>query len=227
MNSIIQEEFDRRQDDIELIIDLVNLLSEGDTIDVLMENSAEIKSYDYDSRLISTLSSVISLMTYNQIESTMRGCLESLYDDISDNEISYEELKQEIQKEVLSGLIKKYETGNKLHSVVESDFNQRAPVASLNIRKIFNGNIDSKKVYTIRDIYGVSIANNPNHRNGVDITTFKDARNDLAHGNVSFSEYGDSNPYTDTISKSGRVSEYLRAVIYGFDDYIEQKNYKS
>lgn len=227
MDSIIQEEFDRRQEDIDLVIELVEKLAKGNTLDILNNTNAEIESFTYHDRLINTLSSVLCLMTYNQIESTMRGCLEALYDDISDKNISYDALKTEIQKEVLNGILKKFETGKKLHDSVGKELHLRAPAASLNIRKIFNGNIDARKIYDIKDTYGVIIPVNPAHRNGTDITTFRDARNDLAHGNISFSEYGDNNPYSDVINKSNRVTGYMSSIISAFDTYIEEQNYKS
>lgn len=226
MDSIIQEEFDRRQEDIDLVINLVEKLAQGSTLDILNVNG-DIETFDYQENLISTLSSVICLMTYNQIESTMRGCLEALYDDISDNNISYEVLKEEIQREVLNGILKKYDSGKSLHKTVGGDLHLKAPAVSLNIRKVFNGNIDSQKVYDIKNTYGVSIPQNPEHRNGIDITAFKDARNDLAHGNISFSEYGDDNPYTDIIIKSSRVSSYMKSIITAFDSYIDQQHYRS
>ncbi|RDL28810.1 hypothetical protein DA099_17225 [Photobacterium damselae] len=227
MSSIIQEEFEHRQEDIDLIIELINFLSNSNSIIVHPDNEEEHRSYSYDSRLISTLSGVISLMTYNQIESTMRGCLEALYDDMTDNNIHYHDLKVDIQKTILDGIVKNYPNGNLLHGKVGAELTKKLPLASLNIRKVFNGNIDSQKIYKIRDTYGISFSVNPALRNGVEITSFKDARNDLAHGNISFSKYGNDNPYTEVIDKSGRVSGYLRAIISGFDSYIEEKKYKS
>ncbi|HIF5826069.1 TPA: MAE_28990/MAE_18760 family HEPN-like nuclease [Vibrio parahaemolyticus] len=227
MNSIIQEEFDHRQDDIELIIELVKKLSKGSTLDILNEENEDIETFDYQERLIDTLSSVICLMTYNQIESTMRGCLEALYDDISDNNISYDALKEDIQKEVLNGILKKYDTGKSLHNSVGSALHLKAPAVSLNIRKVFNGNIDSKKVHDIKNTYGVNVLADAAFRNGVEITSFKDARNDLAHGNISFSEYGNDNPYSEVISKSTRVTGYMNSVISAFDIYIDEQKYKS
>ncbi len=226
MDSIIQEEFDKRQGDIDVIIELVELLSSGSTIDILCDNG-DIKTLDYEDRLLNSLVSVISLVTYNQIESTMRGGLEALYDDIADNSISYEELRRDIQKEVLGGILSKYTSGKKLHEEVQGSLNLKVPSLSLNIRKIFNGNIDSSKIYNIRDAYGIALDANPEYRNGVEVTYFKDARNDLAHGNISFSEYGSVNPHSEIISKSKRVSGYLKSVISGFNSYIESKGYRA
>ena len=59
------------------------------------------------------------------------------------------------------------------------------------------------------------------------LTDFKDARNDLAHGNISFSEFGSSHPHNEIIDKSRRVSGYLKSVITAFDNCIEEKKYRS
>lgn len=217
MESIIQEEFDCRQEDIDLIIDLIMELQKGDFIKSNIDND----------RLVNTLSSVISLMTYNQIESTMRGCLESLYDDINDKKIPYDQLKNDIQLEVFNGILKKFTTGKGLHSAVGTNFHLMAPIISLNIRSIFNGNIDTKKIHAIKEKYAVNVDADIAYRNGMDITSFKDARNDLAHGNISFSAYGNRNPYTEVIDKSNRTSGYMKAIISAFDLYISNQDYKS
>ena len=98
MRSPILDEFEERQSDLDHIIELTKFLNEGNTIVIRSEKGKEIDSFQYGDKTLHILNGVINLMSYNQVESTMRGCLLSIYDDISDNRIKYDELKREIQK---------------------------------------------------------------------------------------------------------------------------------
>lgn len=226
MDSIVHDEFYERQDDLELIIDLIQSLKDGSKIQVT-KSDGTTSTLNYDDKLTNTLCSALFLLTYNQIESTMRGCLESLYDHFSDENVSYRTLKADIQKEILNGIVKNYENGEKLHDSVGSELELKSPSISLNIRKVFNGNIDTSKVLDIKKTYGINITQNPAHRNGCDISAFKTARNDLAHGNKSFSKLGAENSLPEVINMSERVALYLDTLIDAFNEYINNKDYYS
>ena len=118
-------------------------------------------------------------------------------------------------------------TSDKLRNKLSTNINLSLPSASLNIRKVFNGNIRAKTIYDIADKYSIIINSKADDREGTDITDLLKARNDLAHGNISFSEFGENNTYTETVNRSGRSSSYLRSVITAFNDYISAKGYKS
>ncbi|EGR3918669.1 MAE_28990/MAE_18760 family HEPN-like nuclease [Vibrio cholerae] len=227
MESLIQEEFTLRQDDIDLIIELTEKISKGKRISVHDSSGETIEILEYGEKTVNVLKSALFLLAYNQVESTMRGCLEQLYDDITDNNIGYDELKSEIQTTILKGLLKNYQSGGELKKVVQNQLNLKSPSASLKIKKVFNGNIEASTIYDIRDTYSIKISPKPTDRNGVDITTLKEARNDLAHGNISFSEFGGRHPFETVKETVSRSSSYLISVIEGFQTYLDSKGYKA
>ena len=227
MNSLIQEEFSLRQEDIDLIIELTEKLSKGNHIEIKNSNDESVDELDYTEKTINVLKSVVYLLAYNQTESTMRGCLEQVYDDIADNEVSYDELKSDIQTAILKGLLKKFDSGVTLKRSVQNQLSMNSPQASLEIRKVFNGNVEAQTIYDIRDTYSIPIHPRAEDRNGTDITALKKARNDLAHGNISFSEFGAEKPLQEVKDTIVRTSSYLESVIQGFDQYIADSGYKS
>lgn len=225
MDNIIKEEFDDRQADIDILIDLVELFGKGEKIIVKDDEDDVIDSFSIEDQLVNVLKSVIFIMSYNQVESTLRGCLESVYDDFEDNEICYDQLLDSIQTEILNGLLKTYDSGKTLRNSVRNQLSLKAPKASLRIKKVFSGNVTRDTITKIKKDYGLRIDAPPEARDGQDLTTLKDARNDLAHGNYSFSKFGRSNSLQDSIQISKRTSAYLNATISHFADYVDNQRY--
>lgn len=230
MESIVREEFDKKQEDIDIIIELTKFLEKGNLLEISNSNAQEQGYTDklpFDDQLINVLKSVIYIMSYNQLEATARSCLESVYDHLDDNEIGYEKLKPCIQKEILTAVIKNHENGNAIHKCIGSDLEKKIPRASLNIKKVFNGNVCKDTFIKINKDYDLRVTPSRENRDGEDLDTLKNARNDLAHGNKSFSEYGATYSTNDFIESSKRVSAYISSAITAFDEYIEEEKYLS
>lgn len=231
MASLIQDEFDVRQDDIDLLIDLTKKLNEmnvsGYSADYLDENE-DINSLHVSQRLIDVMKSALYLLAYNQTESTMCSCLAEVYDKIDDNEVTYDELKPGIQKAVIRGLLKRYSGGGgTLVSTIDGKLSLNSPKASFDVENVFSGNIKTESIHELKNAYGINVAWNASHKNGIDITTLKDARNDLAHGNMSFSRYSSSKDLEVVIGEVNSSSSYLNAVISGFEQYVNNCEYKA
>ena len=225
MASLVLEEFESRQDDIDRLIELAQFLDDAEIISKKDCDSGNEDQIEIDDRMKSIMNSLIQLASYNQIESTMRGCLESLYDNIDDRSVSYDKLTNCIQKNIIKSIINGGKSTESLHSNLGQEIAQKIPKSSLNIRKIFNGNVSKETITKIKKDYEIEIIAPLGTRDGVEITLLKDARNDLAHGNKSFSEHGRKYSLEEVINVCNRTNNYLRATISSFDDYIEQEKY--
>jgi hypothetical protein len=225
MTDIIQEEFDARQSDLDALIALTTLIDKGKILSIKAENGNEPDTLVVNEQLIDVLKSVIHIVTYNQVESTVRGCIEAVYDNLDDNNIGYDMLRKDIQKEILSGILKGYESGNTLHGKVGSELNLKTPRVSLNLKKVFSGNVSRDTFTYLKDSYGLKVNAPREARDGQDLGGLKNARNDLAHGNISFSKFGAKDSLIEFIAISGRTSCYLQSAIMSFEDYIENKQY--
>jgi len=225
MINLVKDEFEDRQSDIDAFCDLAQLIERG-TILVTEDLEGNLHEIDISDQLRGIVRSVIQLISYNQVEATMRGCLESVYDHIEDSNVGYDQLNDSFQKSILHGTLKHYQSSsNELHSKLRQNLNGCIPSASLFIKKVFNGNVSKDTVHKIEKSYQISITSPEEARAGIDLNDLKDARNDLAHGNVSFSSHGALQTYTDIIEKGNRAHIYLNSIINSFDQYIMNEKY--
>lgn len=225
MDSIVREEFEDRQSDIDSFIDLVKFLDNCEGGTIFKEESNDLEYFSVNDSLVDVLKSVIYLLSYNQVESTLRGCVEGVYDHIDDNNVGYDQLRSSIQNEVLKAFKKSKISNQNLQNQLGSNLSLSLPKTTLDIRGIFNGNISQSKVVGIKNAYGLEISAPVEARDGTDLTTLKDARNDLAHGNDSFSDYGSRNSLADCVNISDRTSIYLNSTISAFDSYLVEEGY--
>ncbi|EMU9266727.1 MAE_28990/MAE_18760 family HEPN-like nuclease [Enterobacter hormaechei] len=210
--------------------DIIELLSLASSLEVQAqqldqhEQSDEIESITLR---VNVLKSSIHMMLYNQVENTARGCIESIYDHLQDNNVCYSSLRERFQVNILHRIISDNETGKSLYQKIGSDISKKIISASLNIRKEFNGNVCKPVLHKITQAYGINVANSPECRNGVDLDLLKDIRNELAHGSTSFSRKGQLDPLEEVKMRSERIDLYLRLLITSTEEYIASNGYLS
>ncbi|CAK3751229.1 putative MAE-28990/MAE-18760-like HEPN domain-containing protein [Vibrio crassostreae] len=222
MDSLAKENFENRLDDI----DLIRALSEVIDNKLLAEKSTEAEiTVTINEDTLNVLKSCIQMLTYNLVESSMRSCLEGVYDHIEDNGVGYNQLVANVQEEILSGFLKKFDTGALFRSEVKNDLNLLGPKASLAPKKVFNGNIDADKVHSIKKKYRLNLNPHRELRNGTDLDWLKDSRNELSHGNSSFSEHGRKDDLKRVLEQTDRVVGYVNTVITSFEDYMDTQSY--
>lgn len=221
MNSGLQSEFDARQDDLDLIIKLTQFLSkqEGKVI-----KGSDDKELQIDNELINILKSVIHMMNYNQVESTLTSGMQELYDDFSDNDVGYSELRPSIQRKILSAVRK---NNVNIYDAVTNNLNLKIPQASLVIERLFNGNVDRETFEEIKQHYDIRVQGPRRNELTDDFKKLKKTRNDLSHGNLSYSALGRASSLKNFLEVSSSVSSYMQHTVTAFDTYISTKKYLS
>lgn len=222
MDSIAKENFNKRLDDIDLIRELSTVIDEK------LKNAKSSKStveLTINEDALNVLKSCLQMLTYNLVESSMRNCLEGVYDHIEDKGVGYSELSANVQEEILSGFLKKFDSGSFFRNEVKNDLNLLGPKASLAPKKIFNGNIDSAKVHSIKKKYRLSLTPHKDLRNGTDLDGLKDSRNELSHGNSSFSDHGRKDDLITLLEQTDRIVNYVKSVINAFENYTSEQCY--
>ena len=220
----LRDEYEERARDINELLSLASSLDGQAQQLEQHEQSDEIESITLR---VNVLKSSIHMMLYNQVENTARGCIESIYDHLQDNNVSYSSLRERFQVNILHRIISDNETGKSLYQKIGSDISKRIISASLNIRKEFNGNVCKPVLHKITQAYGINVANSPECRNGVDLDLLKDIRNELAHGSTSFSKKGQLDPLEEVKMRADRIDLYLRLLITSTEEYIASNGYLS
>ncbi|PKG37171.1 MAE_28990/MAE_18760 family HEPN-like nuclease [Psychromonas sp. Urea-02u-13] len=219
MSSGLQEDLDARQDDLDLIIKLTSFLSKQVNSSIKGSNDVELQIND---ELLDILKSVIHMMNYNQVESTLTLGMEKLYDDFSDNEVGYSQLKPSIQRKVLSAV---HKNDTNIYKAVTNNLDLNVADASLDLTKLFNGNVTLSTFDDIKQSYDIRVNGPRRDELEEDFNTLKKTRNDLSHGNKSYSELGRQNSLKNFLEVSSSVSSYMQHTVTAFDTYINNKKY--
>lgn len=136
-------------------------------------------------KICAILKSSLILLLYNTIESTITSILTSIHDELKNH--SFHPLSKKIKK-----IYTEYHfSGSKtnLMETIEKTISSQLKSPTLEeytkIKKIYSGNLDSRKIDEILASYGISPTKN---RHKKLLLTIKEKRNKLAHGEQSFNE---------------------------------------
>ncbi|WP_050535608.1 MAE_28990/MAE_18760 family HEPN-like nuclease [Yersinia mollaretii] len=220
----VRDEYNERENDMFNIISLINSLEEER---LRLQSEESNQDHDLIEKRINILKSALHLMSYNLVESVARGCIEGIYDHISDNNVNYSSLKEKIQINILDRCIKDNENGKAFFSKVGGEISDKIIQASLNLRKEFNGNVSKEVINKISKAYDITLTNSPECRNGIDLDTLKDIRNELAHGVTSFSNKGRNDSIEEVIRRINHINQYLLLIITCTEEYITRNGYLS
>jgi hypothetical protein len=235
---IIEEKFQSTVKEIEIYIDYVQKSQEGiffkDSINLELE--AQLLS---ETKLVHNILIANGyLLLYNLIEATIRSICESLHKTILRDGINYNSLSDEYKSLWL--LFRVQHSGMKNHN---------SSCISLELRRIINqvleenivdlegifrlqylelgGNITHSKVLKIAKMYGFKnlISNRISRTIEETINDIRIKRNDLAHGNKSFSDLGKNVSAQQLNKEFLSIKKYLSKLIGGIKQFLKTKQY--
>lgn len=201
----VRADFQRRCDEIKVYLDWL----------ADMEKS----TWSIPAGLPSTMKAAAMLLLYNVVESTMTNAVEAVFDELQQRKISFDLLSPVFKSAVLGNV--KNCAADKLTpkliaittDIISSSFDKA---------KVFNGNVDSKKIRdTLRD-FGVKKTHAYEEERLHDIMV---ARNRLAHGAESFGDYGKDLTAPQLLNDYERVRELLSYALTDFESYIGERHY--
>lgn len=162
------------------------------------------------------------IILYNMVESTICDCLYYIYDSVADDELTYAELTDEMRN--------MWTVSCKRGSRIEAGFceTDKMPLKVVFTTLSINtsGNIDIRKIYDIFDKHGCVLSEENREECGNSFLTVKNKRNQLAHGNISFSQCGSNYLYSDLEKMKCDISCFLEMVIDSTNKFVEDKKYK-
>ncbi len=212
---IVQQEFSTREQEIERYFQFLRCFSEkgikfeSDQIFAISANKEE---------LFKTLKANGFLLLYNLVESTLKNCIEAIFDEIKQRSVSFDHCRLEVRKLILKNL-KKREIDNVLTSL--SNLSLDVAFATFRKDELFSGNVDARLIRDLAVDYGF----NPPHGKSDNLLTVKTNRNDLAHGMKSFAEVGRDFDLERLEEIMKEVISFLQSLLDSVAHYISNKSY--
>ncbi len=223
MKSTLFKDFDERAQEVSKYFLLLKNLEQG-SINLSMGNEKNKKVKNIDTELAKTLKATGFLLLYNLIESTIRNAIEAIFDNIAEQKVSFDDLRDEIKKIIIQNFKNNKSTDNLLKRI--NNIAVDIISASFDKEKLFSGNIDARKIKQTADIYGFSYKTDAKKtQDGNDLLKIKTNRNDLAHGFKSFEEVGRDASADELLQIKKRVICYLREILQNIETYIFKQEY--
>lgn len=184
-----------------------------------------------DEKLAKILKANGFLMLYNMVESTVRNAIEEIHVAFSNDNLLFSKAILEIQalwiefsyrnfKEKKSlQILKEFNLiVNDIISIEYQEYIKRFPNNDL------SGNIDKRVVEGLAEKYKLK----KNTRiAGSGLFTIKTTRNNLAHGNKTFTEVGKSHEISDMKKFKKESVLFLRELLINIEKYINNKEYRT
>jgi hypothetical protein len=222
MNTVLLNFNTRAQEVDDYFIFLEGLIKQTTKLSVA-DSTGQYKIHSLNYELEKTLKANGFLLLYNLVESTMRNAIEAIFDELTNQTISFDQLRPKIKIIVLQNL--KNRSPNKIHLQI-NQISTDIITATFNREELFSGNVDAKLIKEIAEKSGFSYKTEfTKTKNGQNLVVVKSNRNDLAHGVKSFEEVGGDNAIEELLEIKDEVIEYLRQILENIKTYLNNQEY--
>lgn len=191
-----------------------------------------IPSYRIDEDVSKILKANAFLMLYNLIEATIKNGIWELLTKIEQEKIPYENLKEELKKIWLNRKLQiefKTKDGtivNQLYKVVDSVLNNNLTFYKDKRQiKFESGNLNIKTIQKTAKNYGFEEVVISHNREKEAFQNIKKERNNLAHGDKTFSNCGNDYSFNDLKIYKQSIFDYLERVLQSIETFINNQNY--
>ena len=220
---LIQRNFSRRANDIEetfkLISFILNVESHRNIPIVHIESKSELY---ITQEMQCALKAEFLILLYNIVESTICDCLNSLYDSIADEGLTYADLSDDM-KRMWRNYLKR--TSNPDKTKTDSEL-MNHPIRFEHIAINISGSLDIRKIIEVFSKHGCCLDEKNREKYSNSFLVVKNKRNNLAHGNISFSECGSFYMVSDLKKYKEDILMGLQEVVIQVRDHISKQKYK-
>lgn len=171
------------------------------------------------------------ILLYNIIESTIVLCIQSLYDEIEDQGLTYKELSDELKSVWIKsqyphnvGVKGVHVRTRKIMDEIES----LSIKFGSNLHGDISGNLDMRKVKDIAITLGIDLELQSlcdKEKIADTLLRIKNRRNILAHGESAFSNIGSQLTLNELRKYKDHVYIFLERVIEKFEEFIKNKKH--
>ncbi len=199
------------------------------SIMVEIDNDSEnIKTID-NNRFFKISKSNFILMLYNLVEAcTVNGMLE-IYNNLKEDACTYNDVIDEIKSiwaknrisEIYGPTTAQLTYENRVNDIINDIISNNPIILNKNSLGI-SGNLDARKIKHICDKHKIRYIV---QTDGASLKQIKDKRNDLAHGDVSFSNCARDLTISDLCNIKDEVFKFLEGILEGMKKYYDDKLY--
>lgn len=217
-----RNEYIKRLHEVELYFDTLQLLDKGNCsikcVDILGQE--EIKNID--SELSTIMKANGFLLLYNLVEATVRSSIDAVLNSMRTSSVTFRDLSDNLKKIWIKQETRSINSETNYEKILQIAKNiLENEILSFEKDCInISGNIDAQKIRNILKQFGGHEISN-----GRDLKTIKDKRNNLAHGEFTFSEIGKDYTVQDLIDYKDETKNYLSNVLEEIQDYIDNQKY--
>ncbi|MFK7950874.1 MAG: MAE_28990/MAE_18760 family HEPN-like nuclease [Saprospiraceae bacterium] len=192
-----------------------------------------IPSYKIDEEVSKILKANAFLMLYNLTEATIKNGIWELLTRVESEQIPYKDLKEELKNIWLDRKLqiefksKDNAIVKQLSKVIESVLNNTLIFYTDKKQiKFESGNLNIDTIKKTAKLYGFAKVDEVHTNQKEAFKKVKAERNNLAHGDKTFSDCGNDYSFNDLKNYKDYVFDYLERVLQSIETFINDKGYK-
>lgn len=217
-------EYTKRLNEVTLYFETIKLLDNGECSIICKDINGGTTEKIIDGELAKIMKANGFLLLYNLIEATIRNSISAILNSISTDKLTFKLLSDNLKKLWINQEINKTKDISKFKEKVselsEKILNDKLLEFSNECVNI-SGNIDAQRIREIAKKFGYL-----EPKDGRGLQTIKDKRNQLAHGEFTFSDIGKNYTSNDLIDYKSEVVTFIENVLNNVETYINAKGYK-
>ncbi len=221
-----KQDFDNRKSEIENYFKFL-LIFDDDNTKIQYEKEGEIVIEKIQPQFQIILIANAFLILYNLIESTVRNSIIEIYTKIEDDEITFDELSDNLQRIWIKQTTDKLKENNFTPETLREyvldlakNILKKETIKLSNDKMDFSGNLDASKIRKLANKIGFDKA-----MNGRNLVEIKNKRNRLAHGEQTFYDVGKDFSVGELNDFKNETFAYLSDIINNIEKFIINENY--
>lgn len=219
----LNSHFEQRKNDIEEFYKLLHFIMEVEPhLNKPIVNIVTNKRLLISQEMQCIMKAQFLIVLYNFVESTVCDCLNSFYDAILDEHLTFSSLSPKM-KNMWRSYMKRKSNPDKDKTDAEL---ASMSIAFEELAVNISGSLDLRKIIDVFDKHGCILDVRKKELYGESFLTVKNRRNLLAHGNTSFSVCGSNFILDDLKRIKEHIIEYMQDVVTSSNSYIDNKLYK-
>jgi len=222
-----------------VILEFEDKVREIDEYFNFVKRTTHLRGFFTDSNAVQVSQSVhnilkanLFLLLYNLVESSFKKSLESICIQITNDRITYTNVIPEIRKIWISKQYKNFENAciipremQKSEFIMNKIDNIAQDIINIEFDNELSGNVTTSQIQKLTTQYGLQ-SDEISNREATSLYVIKNKRNDLAHGDETFSRCGASYTMQELKEIKNSSIDYMSFILSHIKTYLDNKRYK-